>query len=108
LHAGSASENPANALRRIGERALEPALERFVSKGFGRLLGGDFEERVNSCLDRSFMQKVAAEGVYRADTSEFQVLERPPAGPAPRVPLGLSPFRFRSGGEASSRRRPSQ
>ena len=36
----------------------------------------DFEERVNSCLDRSFMQKVAAEGVYRADTSEFQVLER--------------------------------
>ena len=76
LHAGSASENPANAFRRIGERALEPTLEGFVSKGFGCLLGGDFKQGVNPCLDRSFVQKVAAEGVYRADTSEFQVLER--------------------------------
>ena len=76
LHARSASENPSNTLRWIGERALEPGLEGFVSKGFGCLLGGDFKQGVNPCLDRSFVQKVAAEGVYRADASELQVLER--------------------------------
>ena len=76
LPARSASENASNALRRIGENPLEPALEGFVGKRFGLLLGGNFEERVNPCLDRSLVQKVAAEGVNRADTSEFQLLER--------------------------------
>src|SRR6516162_1357533 len=75
LHARSPPENPSNTLRRIGERALEPALERFVGKRFGCILRGDFEERVNPCLDWSFVQKVAAEGVYCADSGEFQVLE---------------------------------
>ena len=75
LPARSASENPSDALRRIGERTLEPVFESFFSKRLGLILGGDFEERVNPCLDRSFMQKVAAEGVNRPDTSEFQLLE---------------------------------
>jgi hypothetical protein len=75
LHARSASENPSNALRRIGESALEPALESFVGERFSFFLGGGFEERVNPRLDQPFVQKVAAEGVYCADTSEFKLLE---------------------------------
>ena len=76
LSARPASENSPNALWWIGERALEPALESFVSEPFRLILGGDFEEWINPCLNRPFMQKVAAKGVYRADASEFQLLKR--------------------------------
>ena len=76
LSARSASENSPNALWRIGERALEPALESFVSERFSLILGGDLEERIDPCLNRPLMQKVAAEGVYRADAGEFQLLKR--------------------------------
>jgi hypothetical protein len=40
------------------------------------ILGGDFEEWINPCLNGPFLQKVAAKGVYRADASEFQLLKR--------------------------------
>ena len=55
---------------------LEPALESFVGKRLGLLLGGDLEERIDPCLDRPLVQKVAAEGVDRADAGELQFLER--------------------------------
>ena len=72
------------------------------------LLGGHLEERIDSGLDRPFMQEVTAKGMDRADTSELQRLEGSvqesafPASPS----TGL--FRFRCADEVSFRRPPVQ
>ena len=109
LPARSASEDAAYALRRIGQNPLEPALESFVRKRLGLFLGSNFEERVDPCLDRPLMEKVAAEGVDRADARELQFLER---AVQPIALLGRRlrsrPSRSRCGGEASSHRPPSR
>ena len=51
-------------------------LEGFVRKRLGLFFRSNLEERVDPCLDRPLMKKVAAEGVDRADARKLQFLER--------------------------------
>ena len=76
LPARSASKDATDALGRISENCLKPILESRIGDLIGFLLRGDFEERIDSRLDRPLMEEISAKGVDRADTSELQLLER--------------------------------
>ena len=55
---------------------LEPALESLVGKSLGLVLGSNLEQRIDPGLDRPLAEKIAAEGVDRADARELEFLER--------------------------------
>jgi hypothetical protein len=74
--ARSTAQDAAHALGRIGQRALEPALEGAREQAPLLVLVGHREERVDAGLDRPLVQQVGAEAMDRADARELELLER--------------------------------
>jgi hypothetical protein len=70
-------QQAADALRRIGKDSLEPAIEGLVEESLRLLLGRDLEQRVDAGLDWALVQKVAAEGMDRANARQLQFLKGP-------------------------------
>ncbi len=69
-------QDAAHAFGRIGERALEPAIERAPEELAGDVVGCDLEERVDARLDRTLAQQVAAERMDRADPRLLELRQR--------------------------------
>jgi len=69
LPARSTSKDATDALGWISENCLKPIIESRIGDLIGLLLRGDFEERIDSRLDRPLMEEISAKGVDRADTS---------------------------------------
>lgn len=76
LSARSASQDTTHALGWIGKNCLKPIPESRIGDLISLLLRGDFEERIDSRLDRPLVEEISAKAVDRADTSELQLLER--------------------------------
>src|SRR5208282_702399 len=72
----SASKDATDALGRISKNCLKPILESRIGDRISFPFRGDVEERIDSRLDRPFMEEISAKGVDRADASELQLLER--------------------------------
>src|SRR5262249_26608717 len=77
IEARSPPQDAARALRRVREDTLQPALERLISQRRRLIVIEHLEDRIDSGLDGSLAEKVAAKGVDRADAGKFEFFQRP-------------------------------
>ena len=68
----SPPEDAPHALRRVGERRLEPALEGPIGKTLSFVFRRDLEQRIDPRFHRPLAQKIAAESVNGADAGKLE------------------------------------